>query len=54
MLHLLREASVSAAVDTHPDAEAIPDRNVALLREMGAERVEELLQGLREGDPPDG
>jgi len=48
MLHLLREASVGAAVDAHPDAEAIPARNVALLRELGAERVRELLASLRD------
>jgi hypothetical protein len=48
MLHLLREASVEAAVAAHPDAEAIPTRNVELLREMGAERVRALLEGLRE------
>ena len=51
MLHLLREASVSAAVDGHPDAESIPDRNVEQLRAMGRERVQALLDGLRdEGD----
>jgi hypothetical protein len=54
MLHLLREASVTAAVDAHPDAEAIPERNVALLRELGAERVQALLGGLRDDDRPDG
>ena len=34
-LHLLREESVSRAVDAFPDAALIYDRNIALLREMG-------------------
>jgi len=32
MLHLLRQDSVSWAVDTHPDIESIPERNVAFLQ----------------------
>ena len=35
-LHLLREDSVSRAVEAFPDAAMIYDRNIALLREMGA------------------
>jgi uncharacterized protein len=35
MLHVLREDSVSEAVDNYPDAEGIPDRNVAYAREKG-------------------
>jgi hypothetical protein len=35
-LHLLREDSVSRAVDAFPDAALIYDRNIALLLEMGA------------------
>ncbi|MEM8547904.1 MAG: DUF1415 domain-containing protein [Pseudomonadota bacterium] len=31
MLHLLREASVADAVDSHPDTSAIPTRNQAML-----------------------
>jgi len=34
-LHLLREDSVSRAVESFPDAAMIYDRNTALLREMG-------------------
>lgn len=34
-LHLLREESIDRAVETYPDVEAIPGRNVALLEEMG-------------------
>lgn len=36
-LHLIRENSISKAVEAFPDAEAIFGRNMALLREMGHE-----------------
>ncbi len=42
MLHLLREVDVSEAVARHPDAGAIPERNVALVRGLSVERVLEL------------
>lgn len=41
-LHLLREESIDLAVDTYPDVEGIPDRNMALLEEMGHEGWEKL------------
>ncbi len=50
MLHLLREASVSAAVALHPDAEAIPARNVERLRSLGPAAVRTLLDGLHDPD----
>lgn len=34
MLHLIREESVSRAVENHPDIAGVPVRNVALLRGM--------------------
>lgn len=43
MLHFLREASVTQAIDQHADVDAIPERNIALLREMGAEKIKALL-----------
>ncbi len=42
-LHLLREASVSRAVDTFPDADGIVDRNIATLEKLGHEAWRELL-----------
>ena len=42
MLHLLREADVSEAVARHPDAGAIPERNVARVRALSPERVAQL------------
>ena len=35
MLHLLREESLDKAIDSHPDVEGIPERNVAFAREKG-------------------
>jgi hypothetical protein len=35
-LHLLREASIDRAVQAYPDAEAIYERNMELLRDLGA------------------
>ncbi len=45
LVHLLLEEAVSAAVAHHPDPEGIPDRNVANLRELGAESIKRLAQG---------
>lgn len=46
IFHLLRESSVSWAVDTHPDVEAIPERNITLLRGMKAEALATLFPDL--------
>lgn len=46
MLHLLREASVTHAVETFPDTASIPERNVETLRAMSAE---DLQRRLRDG-----
>ena len=42
-LHLLREASVSRAVDTFPDADGIVDRNLATLEKLGEQAWRDLL-----------
>lgn len=42
ILHLLREAHVTDAVDNHPDTERIPEDNIARLEEMGRASVEAL------------
>lgn len=44
MLHVLREASVTAAVEGHPDVSGIPTRNVELLRSMSAEKLHGFLE----------
>jgi hypothetical protein len=35
MLHLLREDSLEKAINTYPDAEGIPERNIKFAREKG-------------------
>ena len=43
MVHILREASVEAALKTYPNSENIPDRNIKLTRELGAAAMQGLL-----------
>lgn len=43
MLHLLREASVSRAVDLYPNVEDIPAENIRRLRAMGEAKIRKLL-----------
>jgi hypothetical protein len=42
MLHLLREDSISDAVDNFPDAEGIPERNVAFAQRKGLQYMQRL------------
>lgn len=44
MLHLLREASLESAIDNYPDVEGIPDRNIALMNELGVEKMRSILK----------
>lgn len=44
MIHLLREASVEKAIEFYGDTSTIPDDNIALMEEMGQQKVEEILQ----------
>ncbi len=46
-LQLLREASVEHAAETHPDVEAIPERNVERLEVLGADGWAKLATGWR-------
>lgn len=46
MLHFLREASVSRAVDSLDDPEAIPNRNIEHLQEMGPERILAIMKAI--------
>lgn len=43
VLHLLREDTLTLVLDTYPDAEEIPVRNVNLMREMGEAQIKALL-----------
>lgn len=44
VLHLLREASLEAAIAGYPDVEQIPERNIERLEGMGVEKMQALLQ----------
>lgn len=48
MLQILREASVSRAVDSYPDTLKIPERNVAFANEKGLAFMKALLDKSRE------
>jgi len=39
ILHLLREESVAKAIASHPNPEAIPERNIAYARKLGLKRL---------------
>lgn len=43
MLHLIREADITRAVESHPDIEGIPAANIARLRAMGREAIKTLI-----------
>lgn len=43
MMHLLREESIQAAVENHPDADAIPERNIEYARKQGLDTMKNLL-----------
>lgn len=45
VLHLLREASLESVIERYPDTDEIPERNIALMEEMGVERLKALLAG---------
>ena len=43
MLHLLREASLTNAIEVFPDIREIPSRNIKRMNELGAEKMSALL-----------
>jgi hypothetical protein len=45
LIHLLREESVSEAVDQYPDIDQIPSRNIQALRKMNRQALERLRTG---------
>ena len=44
MLHLLREGSLEAAIDSYPDVDGIPQRNIELMNELGSEKMRSILR----------
>ncbi len=51
MLHILREESLTKALQNYPDPEAIPERNIKRLQEMGAEEAQAMLQACSSNCP---
>lgn len=47
MLHLLREASVEHAVSSYPDVEAIPQRNIERMQELGTAMLKSKLSAMQ-------
>jgi len=45
MFHLIREDGLAEALNTYREPEAIPERNVRVLRELGVDRISALLKG---------
>ena len=50
ILHFLREDSVSIAVDSHPDIDAVPERNIVFTQGKGIQFMKELLASCSRGD----
>jgi len=50
LFHLLREASLSAALGHYANPEQIPERNQALMQELGREGIERLLRRVASGE----
>ncbi len=51
MLHFLREQSVSFAVDSHPDIDAVPQRNIRFTKDKGILFMKELLASCSRDKP---
>ena len=44
MLHLIREASLERAIADYPEVDQIPEQNIALMNELGQDKLQELLK----------
>lgn len=44
MLHLIREESLELAIANYPDSDQIPEANIALLKSLGRDKMQALLQ----------
>lgn len=45
MFHLIREDGLAAALESYPEPESIPRRNIRCLRELGIDGIRDLLDG---------
>jgi uncharacterized protein len=46
MLHILRESSIEKAIDYYGDTSNIPDNNIAMMDELGLDKIMTLLKNL--------
>ena len=46
MIHLLREDMLTRALETYPNPEQIPERNIQKLEDLGRERLQQMLTAL--------
>ncbi|EMP56153.1 hypothetical protein MSNKSG1_09778 [Marinobacter santoriniensis NKSG1] len=53
MLHLLREASLEAAIDSYPDVNGIPQRNIELMEKLGAGKMRSILEACVDASSPE-
>ena len=44
ILHLLREKSLTVAIDAYPGAEDIPNKNIKIMNELGGEYLQNILK----------
>ena len=44
MLHLIREDSLAQAVDSYPDVDAIPERNIETMNALGTAHHRQVLE----------
>jgi hypothetical protein len=51
MLHLIREASLERVIADYPDVDQIPVRNVALMNNLGQEKLQALLKSCLDASP---
>jgi len=49
ILHILREASLEKAIANHPNTEQIPEDNIALMKKLGNEHMQALLNACSAG-----
>ena len=50
LLHIIREQTLELAIAGYPDADGIPERNIALLKQMGKDKMQTLFKSCFEND----
>lgn len=50
VFHLIREAGLAAALESYPKPEAIPERNMARMREIGLEELRRRFAALKQSE----